>query len=155
MPELPEVETMRRGIAGVVGSRVASVEKVRCPRKPILFTPRSDSFRRRVAGRPITAVDRIGKRVLARLDSGDAIVFEPRMTGLVLTGASPDPVYLRVQIGLAGGDVDRLWYWDRRGLGNVRLLSPGEQRTVFGPDRLGPDGLVVTAADLRDRLRQS
>ncbi|MEM1305321.1 MAG: zinc finger domain-containing protein, partial [Planctomycetota bacterium] len=47
------------------------------------------------------------------------------------------------------------WYWDRRGLGNVRLLSPGEQRTVFGPDRLGPDGLVVTAADLRDRLRQS
>ncbi len=152
MPELPEVETMRRGILPVVGCRIAGVEKLRCPRKPILFTPRSDSFRRRAVGQEITAVDRIGKRVVVRLESDDAIVLEPRMTGLVLLADPPDPLYLRVRIDLAGDGPASFWYWDRRGLGNVRLLSPVEQQHALGPEKLGPDGLVVSADQLRERL---
>ena len=39
MPELPEVETMRRGILGAVGGKVVLVENIRCPKKPITILP--------------------------------------------------------------------------------------------------------------------
>jgi formamidopyrimidine-DNA glycosylase len=84
MPELPEVETMRRGILGVVGSVIKDVARTACERRPITITPRIDHFRRRVVGRRIQDIGRIGKRVVVHLDSLDAIVLEPRMTGLVL-----------------------------------------------------------------------
>ncbi|MFN3380743.1 MAG: DNA-formamidopyrimidine glycosylase family protein, partial [Runella zeae] len=40
MPELPEVETMRRGILGLVGSKIVDVERVPCRRRPITIAPR-------------------------------------------------------------------------------------------------------------------
>src|SRR3990172_200898 len=89
MPELPEVETMRRGVLGVVGGRIRDVERAACRRKPIEIAPRIARFRRRVVGRTIRAVDRVGKSVVLRLDSADAIVFEPRMTGLILLADPP------------------------------------------------------------------
>lgn len=155
LPELPEVETMRRGILGVVGSRIARVEKLRCPRKPIQFLPRSDAFNRRAAGQTIIAVGRVGKRVVVRLESDDRIVLEPRMTGLVLLADPPDPLYLRVQFHLHNGPHDAFWYWDRRGLGNVRLYTPAEFSAACGPEKLGPDALSVSTDDLRRRLARS
>ena len=152
MPELPEVETMRRTILGAEGTTITGVERLRCPRKPISLTPRIDHLRRRAVGRRVEAVGRVGKRVTLRLDSGDRLIFEPRMTGLVVAGESPDPLYLRVRVDLSGGDLDRFWYWDRRGLGLVRLLSAAEFDEAYGPENLGPDGLEVTAASLRARL---
>ena len=89
MPELPEVETMRRGILGIVGLRIKDVERVACRRRPIAIVPRIDRLRRRVVGRRVADVGRIGKRVVVHLDSGDAIVMEPRMTGLVLVTEPP------------------------------------------------------------------
>lgn len=100
MPELPEVETMRRGVLPIVGQRIAEVARAACPRKPIEVSPRIDHFHRRVVGRLIVDVRRAGKRVLVMLDTGDAIVFEPRMTGLVLIADPPDELYLRVRIQL-------------------------------------------------------
>ena len=91
MPELPEVETMRRGILGIVGARIKDVERVPCKRRPIAILPRIDHFRRRAVEQRIRDVGRVGKRVIVHLDSEDAIVLEPRMTGLVLVaGCSSD-----------------------------------------------------------------
>lgn len=152
MPELPEVETMRRGVACVVGAKIADVGRTRCRLKPIVVTPRSDAFRRRAIGSRITAVDRIGKRVVLRLDSDGSIVFEPRMTGLVLVAEPPDHEHLRFRVSLSRAKCKEVLYWDRRGLGSVRLFS-GEQMTrQFGPDKLGPDAMAVTADELRERL---
>ncbi|TWT30321.1 Formamidopyrimidine-DNA glycosylase [Posidoniimonas corsicana] len=152
MPELPEVETMRRGIAGIVGGELCAVERLPCPRKPILLSPRVDAFRRRAEGQRAAAVDRIGKRVVVRLASDDAIILEPRMTGLVLTADPPDPLYLRVRFDINGGDHPSFWYWDRRGLGSVRLLSPAEMQQTFGEHKLGPDALALSVDSLRARL---
>ncbi len=152
MPELPEVETMRRGIAPVVGGRIVSAERVPCRRKPISIRPRIDCFGRRTRGAKILATDRIGKRVVLRLDTDDVIVFEPRMTGLVLLAEPPDASYLRFRLGLVGVKAGELLYWDRRGLGNVRLYESRELAAAFGPSRLGPDALVITAEQLRSRL---
>lgn len=155
MPELPEVETMRRGIRPAVGARITGVAFPRSRLKPICVLPRRVTFRRRVIGRTIVGTDRVGKRVVVRLDNQDSIVFEPRMTGLVLVVDPPDERYLRCRLSLTGGDAQALCYWDRRGLGSARLLSPSDFEEVLGPKRLGPDALSVTAAVLRQQFGES
>jgi formamidopyrimidine-DNA glycosylase len=155
MPELPEVETMCRGILGIVGSQITDVERVQCRRRPIAIAPRIDRFRRRAIGRTVRDVERVGKRVVVRLDSADAIVLEPRMTGLVLVAEPPSREHLRFRCTLSGNGIAELLYWDRRGLGSVRLFSPKEFETAFGPAKLGPDALTVTGESLCAQLGHS
>src|SRR4051812_27729011 len=155
MPELPEVETMRRGILGIVGSRVSDVERVACRRRPIEIVPRIDVFRRRAVGRVVMEVGRIGKRVVVHLESRDAIVLEPRMTGLVLVAEPPTREHLRFRCTLSGNGIGEFLYWDRRGLGNVRLISPTEFDQAFGPAKVGPDALTINGRMLRERLGRS
>lgn len=143
---------MRRGVLGVVGSRIRDVERVACRRKPIEIAPRIDHFRRRVVGRTIRAVDRVGKRVVLRLDSADSIVLEPRMTGLILVADPPSREHLRFRCRLSGSATQELLYWDRRGLGNVRLFSSAEFEAAFGPENLGPDAMTMTAELFRTQL---
>ncbi len=154
MPELPEVETMRRGILPVVGSRIVTAEQPPCDRRPILMRPAIADLNRRVRGQRIERIDRLGKRVIAMLENGDAVVIEPRMTGLVLLADPPGPEHLRLRLRLEGGTCRELLFWDRRGLGTVRLLSAEQlRRSVL--ERLGPDALEISAGELRNRLRPS
>jgi formamidopyrimidine-DNA glycosylase len=155
MPELPEVETMCRGAAAAVGGTVTGAERPVCRLKPISVWPRIDVFRRRVTGRRIEAVDRIGKRVSLRLDSGAAIVFEPRMTGLVLLGEPPDEEHLRFRLTLTGARAAQLLFWDRRGLGSVRLALPEQWNRLYGPEKLGPDALTIALPQWQERLAAS
>ena len=155
MPELPEVETMRRGVAGAVGSRVVDVERVRCRCKPIEVAPAMGPFRRRACGATITELGRAGKRVVIWLDTEDAIVLEPRMTGLVLVARPPTTEHLRWRLQLENGPHEEILYWDRRGLGNVRLFSQKEFQEQFGPAKLGPDALQITAAQFQQQLGSS
>ena len=155
MPELPEVETMRRGVLPVVGSTIASIEFVRSRFKRILIEPGFAQFRRRSVGQEITDIGRIGKRVLLHLANDYAVVIEPRMTGLVLLADPPDEEHLRVGFHLESGPVETLWFWDRRGLGTVRLMSPKDRAEKLGPKKLGPDALLVTADEMRERLGRS
>ena len=48
-----------------------------------------------------------------------------------------------------------LLFWDQRGLGVARLVSPAEFTRLYGPDRLGPDALKISAAVLQSRLEGS
>jgi formamidopyrimidine-DNA glycosylase len=155
MPELPEVETMRRGILPIVGSRITAVERTTCRLRPIEVAPSLQSMRRRTKNAQIRAVGRAGKRVVIELDTDDRIVIEPRMTGLVLLASPPNWEHLRLRLSLAGGAVGELLYWDRRGLGSVRLLSAEEFAERLGLSRLGPDALETSPAILRQRLGKS
>lgn len=146
---------MRRGILGIVGSRIADVARADCLRRPILVEPRIDRFRRLAVDATVTDVGRIGKRVVVHLDRSTAIVFEPRMTGLVLLASPPTTEHLRLRIALTGGPSEELLFWDRRGLGSVRLFSTAELDERFGRETLGPDALQITAAELADGLRAS
>src|SRR5262245_18408098 len=123
MPELPEVETMRRGIAAAAGRQITGAERLRCTRRPILMQPRPAALVRRLAGQRIAEVGRLGKRIVLRLESEARLVFEPRMTGLVLVADPPTREHLRFRLDLADGPIPHIWYWDRRGLGSVRLFE--------------------------------
>jgi formamidopyrimidine-DNA glycosylase len=155
MPELPEVETMRRGILAAVGGVIETATRCESPRRTIRFEPPWPMLGQRLLGRVIQAVDRLGKRVVVRLDSGDALVFEPRMTGLVLVDEPPTREHLRFEMRLAGCPLAMVRYWDQRGLGSVSLLTSAELATRFGPAKLGPDALSIEADILRERLRSS
>lgn len=155
MPELPEVETMRRGILPILGSQICGVSRMRCRLKPISITPSLASFRKRTLGKKIAGIGRVGKRVVLQLNSEDRIVLEPRMTGLVLLADPPNRKHCRLRIDLKGAGPSELLYWDRRGLGSVRLFSAAEFDRHFGPENIGPDALAISADGLRQRLGKS
>jgi formamidopyrimidine-DNA glycosylase len=78
MPELPEVETVRRGLEPVlVGKVFARVEQ----RRPDLRFPLPKRFGERLSGRTVEALDRRAKYLLARLDDGEVLVMHLGMTG--------------------------------------------------------------------------
>lgn len=155
MPELPEVETMRRGVAPVVGAKIIAAERLPCPRKPIAVTPGLAAFKRRVEGARIERTARAGKRVVIWTNRNDAIVFEPRMTGLLLLDDPPDPLYCRFRLRLSGGKSKQVLYWDRRGLGSVRLFTERQFQAHLGVEKLGPDALEMTAQLYCERLGRS
>lgn len=160
MPELPEVETMRRGIAHLAGLRIKNAAFPRGTVRPISMQPAADRMQQRLTGRTLVAVHRFGKRVAIELDEHNRpgrewLVIEPRMTGLMLVADPPTQAHLRMEIGLESRQHPRLLFWDRRGLGTIRLLDEHGLAAACGPDRLGPDGLVVAGHELRDRLGDS
>jgi formamidopyrimidine-DNA glycosylase len=108
-----------------------------------------------MVGRRISDVSRLGKRVVLKLDNGDRLIFEPRMTGLVLVADPPTVEHLRFQLDLADGPIRHVWYWDRRGLGSVRLLSEREYTALLSGGKLGPDALALSAEELSQRLAKS
>lgn len=78
MPELPEVETVRRGLEPfLVGNAFARVDQ----RRPDLRFPLPSQFAKRLTGRKVEALDRRAKYLLARLDNGEVLVMHLGMTG--------------------------------------------------------------------------
>ncbi len=70
-------------------------------------------------------------------------------------GGAVDDKHLRLRIELSGGPSDELLFWDRRGLGTVRLLSPEEANHWLGEARIGRDALEITTEQLREQLASS
>ncbi len=167
MPELPEVETMRRGLACVVGRCIAATRFPRGRVRPIRVEPGPTAIARRIAGRRIAGVHRRGKRVVLELAApSDAatprlwLVIEPRMTGLMLITDPPSVEHVRLAIDLTPGRTTpvaprTVLFWDRRGLGTIRLLDDRGLEAACGTAKLGPDGLGVTGDELAARLGRS
>lgn len=164
MPELPEVETMCRGLAGVVGSSIATARFPRSRVRPVSILPQPATLARRITGLSIAGVERRGKRVLLELAAAGGermwLAIEPRMTGLMLVVDAPSEEHVRLVLDLSGprrrpAAPARILFWDRRGLGTIRLLDRAGLEAACGPHRLGPDGLAVTGGDLAARLGRS
>ena len=162
MPELPEVETMCRGLTGCVGRRIAAVAFPRSRVRPITVSPRPAALSRAVIGRTIAGVGRRGKRVVLELAAAAVeplwLVIEPRMTGLMLVAEPPSTEHVRLDLALAeshGPGPQRILFWDQRGLGTIRLFDARGLERACGAAKLGPDGLTVTGVALAARLGRS
>jgi len=153
MPELPEVETMRRGILEALGCRVQVARQLPCPKKPLAMNVSWTQIAKRLKGREITAIDRHGKRIILAFDQKHWLVIEPRMTGLLLVDQPPTLEHLRFEIALENGCFDRIAYWDRRGLGQLFLLNKAGLDQYLSPQRIGPDALTISPEQLRDNLK--
>ncbi|MDB5390210.1 MAG: mutM 1 [Planctomycetaceae bacterium] len=157
MPELPEVETMVRGIRPFVeGRTIRDLIECPCPCKPLNYRPQFSEIEARVKGQGIKAVRRRAKRAILELENGDALVIEPRMTGLLLLSDPPDPGHLRLEWKLSGKrQFNSLWFWDRRGLGTVTLYENNEYQALIAEGYLGRDALEMLAADWSERVEKS
>ncbi|HEY9388258.1 MAG TPA: bifunctional DNA-formamidopyrimidine glycosylase/DNA-(apurinic or apyrimidinic site) lyase [Mycobacteriales bacterium] len=125
MPELPEVEVVRRGLERwVVGRTVARVE-VRHPRAVRRHTAGPADFAASLTGRTVTGARRRGKYLWLPLDNGDAVVGHLGMSGqlLVRPAEAPDETHLRVRVSFADGDGE-LRFVDQRTFGGL-AVDPG------------------------------
>jgi formamidopyrimidine-DNA glycosylase len=152
MPELPEVETIKRELAPLVtGQRIKSVEFLWAK---TLLSPSIAEFDSRVNGRRITELGRRGKYLIVRLDSGDSILVHLRMTGSFLVGRGkelPDN-HTRATIHLDDGL--NMFFIDPRKFGKFQLVEDTSNKVL---EKLGPEPLsdaftsAVLAAQLSGR----
>jgi formamidopyrimidine-DNA glycosylase len=130
VPELPEVETVRDGLARhVVGRTVRSVTVLH-PR-PVRRDPRGPAgFAAELTGRRLEGACRRGKYLWLPLDNGDALLGHLGMSGqlLVQPPGTPDERHLRVRIVLTdeGGDVE-LRFVDQRMFGGLSISQGGAE----------------------------
>lgn len=154
---------MRRGLAPVVGLRIAAVCFPRGCVRPLSVRPRPHAVAAGLVGRRIASVERRGKRIVLAVATAPAtpasfLVIEPRMTGLMLLADPPTTEHVRLIVDLEPGGGTcrraprRMIFWDRRGLGTIRLMDGRGLESACGCHRLGPDGLAVTGDDLARRL---
>ena len=125
MPELPEVETVRRGLERwVAGRRIAAVE-VHHPRAIRRHLPGPEHFAAILTGRTILGVARRGKYLWLPLDSGDAVIGHLGMSGQLLLRPADAPAekHLRVRFAFAD-DGPELRFVDQRTFGGM-AVSPG------------------------------
>jgi formamidopyrimidine-DNA glycosylase len=171
MPELPEVETVRRQLEPeLIGKRIQSAtvldERLTRPEPP-------RSLERAVAGREVTAVARRGKYLLIGLEGGRTLAIHLRMTGNLLlrdpeVGATadlmknerlggprlyepaPEPSHVRARFELDDGRA--LLFTDVRRFGQAVILDAGDQLDDFFTSRLGVEPLSgeLTAERLLD-----
>jgi len=125
MPELPEVETVRQGLAKwVTGRRISTVD-VYHPRAVRRHVAGAEDFVGVLSGQTIVDVCRRGKYIWLPLDSGDALLGHLGMSGqmLLLPASAPEGPHLRVRLRFADGDPE-LRFVDQRTFGGL-ALSPG------------------------------
>ena len=137
MPELPEVETIRRDLLSRVVGRSFTGVHVLPGAERIVRWPSPAEFARGLLGRRIEDVSRRGKYLLFRLSDGRYLVMHLRMTGALLHRSkdAADDHYLRISFSL--DDSSELRYTDLRKLGSMWLVEEAEP--IVG--KLGPDAL--------------
>ena len=124
MPELPEVEVVRRGLERWVAGRVVSSVKVMHPRAVRRHEAGAADFTQRLTGRRVEAVSRRGKYLWFRLDDDHAVVGHLGMSGQLLMQPSDavDEKHLRVRVTFAD-EGRELRFVDQRTFGGLALTA--------------------------------
>jgi formamidopyrimidine-DNA glycosylase len=151
MPELPEVETIRRQLAPLVEGRTLERVKILDARwsRPLAPSEVVDA----VQGRRVERLGRRGKYLVWSLSEDVHLAQHLRMTGTVLCDPEPDQGHVRVRVDLDGGA--RLAFVDPRRFGTGELLLGSEALDAFFAQRLGlePFDGGFTAEHLRELAR--
>ena len=167
MPELPEVETIRRGLAEVLPGKAIKRVEVRLPKAWQNAGPEGLD---RILGAKVTGIERRGKAIMIGLTSGITLLIHLKMTGqliyrekkhLVLAGGHPTgdiglgeyPVKA-THVILTFRDGSELFFNDQRTFGYIKPLLVEELANVPLLKTLGPEPLErsFTIAKFRERL---
>jgi formamidopyrimidine-DNA glycosylase len=151
MPELPEVETIRRQLAVLVEGRRLEHVEILDARWSRPLSPRK--LAAALEGRRVEKLGRRGKYLVWSLEGDIHLAQHLRMTGTVLAGADPEPPHTRVRIDLGQGR--RLVIVDPRRFGTGELLLGSDALEAFFAARLGlePFDERFTAKHLRGLAR--
>jgi formamidopyrimidine-DNA glycosylase len=160
MPELPEVETIAKGLRQtIVGKKVKEVQAI----FPAIVKQRSDIFKKAVAGKEIKRIRRRGKYLLIDLSGGKTIIIHLGMTGkLLFTHKSGNRNAGQIEshdkhdhvIFRFCGSPSRLCYNDQRKFGKIKVFDTSDERNVPELRKLGPEALEVSPSRFASILRR-
>ena len=167
MPELPEVETVRRGLAELLPGRV--VARVTAFDSPKSFPNAPADVEQFLYGARVTAVRRRAKVLMIDLDTQYSLVIHLKMTGQLIfrgvqsfAGGHPNDSLIgelpdrstRVQVDFVDGS--RLFFNDQRKFGWVKLLPTDEVKNLPFMQKVGPEPLdpQTRAEDFIQRIRR-
>lgn len=144
MPELPEVETVRRGLLPVLEGRRIALAKVN---RPDLRWPLPDRMAERLNDQTVVALRRRSKYLLADLSSGETLIVHLGMSGrLLISGVQIGRFYQEQRapdkhdhVILETGDGARVTFNDARRFGSMDLWPTALLDTHWLLDRIGPE----------------
>jgi formamidopyrimidine-DNA glycosylase len=151
VPELPEVETIRRQLAPLVQGRTLTRVEILDPRWSRPLAP--GELTAALQGRRVLSLERRGKYLVWSFSDEVYLAQHLRMTGAVLLEPDPEPVHVRVRLDFKPRR--RLVISDSRRFGTGELLLGGRALEAFFAERLGVEPLQeqFTAAHLRGMAR--
>ena len=144
MPELPEVEVVRRGLDSWVTGRTIADVAVLHQRAIRNHLGNAADFRRALVGRTFTSASRRGKFMWLNLDDGDALVIHLGMSGQVLVQPPESDHETHLRILIQFDDVERqMRFVDQRTFGGMAI----EPRLAVGQDQHVPRSVAHIARD--------
>ena len=151
MPEMPEVETVRRTLLPLIEGKTIKEVTVWYPK---IITGDAKEFKRQLVGKKITTIDRYAKYLLIRLSGNLTVVSHLRMEGkyrLVKINTKKDK-HDHVQIVFS--DNSALRYNDVRKFGRMQLIKTGTEKEKTGISKLGaePNSAAFTVSYLQNGL---
>lgn len=152
MPELPEVETVCRGLAPVfLGKRFARVEA----RRPDLRFPLPPDLAARLEGRPVTAVRRRAKYILVDVEGGETLILHLGMSGRMYIDDSPQTPGAHDHLIFTMEDGGQVRFNDARRFGMVDLCATDALENHVLLATLGPEplGNAMNGPALADALK--
>lgn len=146
MPELPEVETVKRQLAPVlVGRKILQVD---CTKPSYFFLTSPTVLKKCLVGRKILQLERRGKTLLACLDDDSRLLLHLGMTGQMVTRVLPQDGHVHLVLHLTGKRV--VTFRDVRKFGKVEWIAPRKSSRRL--DKLGPDALSISTEELTAAL---
>jgi formamidopyrimidine-DNA glycosylase len=139
MPELPEVETIRRDLENLIQGK--AIKDIRLYYDGFIKYPGKDEFVANLTGKKVRATGRRGKYLFLHLSEGFSLVVHLRMTGRILyhpQGAPPDKHTHGVFLFAGGGE---LHFHDVRKFGTMWLITSETLCCITGLAALGPEPL--------------
>jgi formamidopyrimidine-DNA glycosylase len=139
MPELPEVETVRRTLAPVIGARIASFTSSGLALRLGNQIPIEEL--RRMIGRSVEAIRRIGKYLLLDLSGPDGILVHLGMSGRLRLFGRGEPLPPHTHLVVGFEDSRELRYTDPRRFGQISIFARAQELLHPALAELGPDPL--------------
>lgn len=150
MPELPEVETIRRQLQKhIVGKTIKAADVLY---SKVIHGIKVEEFLRTLQGRKIREIGRQGKLVLIRLSGEETLVIHLKMTGRLLLGGPPTK-FTEVILTFSDGTILR--YDDLRRFGYMKVLRTSDESRLVHKEQMGIDFFdrTLTLGKFKELLR--
>ncbi len=140
MPELPEVETIVRGLREILCQK--TIEEVIVYEDMVIGYPEDvDEFREKLTGREITGMGRRGKYIVLRLSGNKLLIVHLRMTGKLLVRENEESLNEHTRVKLKFKEGFSLYFDNVRKFGRMYLVDSDKVDNAGGFEELGPEPL--------------
>lgn len=139
MPELPEVETVRKTLAeNLIG---LTIKEIGINHESVIKTPCTIEFKKLISGKTIISMERRGKYLIFGLSEGLNMIIHLRMTGQLVYEEKSIPMKKHTHVFFGFDNNKELRFTDQRRFGRIWLVSDQELPGVSGLCSLGPEPL--------------